>query len=150
MPVVRVYLPVGRADLDELASGGAVTASSAQPRPAFAVTPALQAQGPGLDAEDLEYAAFSEAVAAAGAARADGGDRRVVIAADADPRWVSSDVVVAQHSSPSAVALVDAVPLSRLASFHVDEEAGEPDDGDADDLLWYDVTELDEVRGLVR
>ena len=38
------------------------------------------------------------------------------------------------------------VPLNRIVSLHVDETAG--DQGMAD-LLWYDVTELDEVLRLL-
>jgi hypothetical protein len=35
-----------------------------------------------------------------------------------------------------------------VASFHVDEEPGAPADRTTD-LLWYDVTEIDEVSGLL-
>jgi hypothetical protein len=44
------------------------------------------------------------------------------------------------------VVVAEALPLARVVSFHVDETAG--DDG-MDDLLWYDVTELDEVLRLL-
>ena len=49
----------------------------------------------------------------------------------------------------SRVRLVASVPLRRIASFHVDESAEAAKDVEADDLLWYDATELDEVRSLL-
>ena len=47
---------------------------------------------------------------------------------------------------PSRVEVSAPVERRRIVSFHVDEEPGmtEPTD-----LLWYDVTELADVRGLV-
>jgi hypothetical protein len=141
MPVVRVYLPLGRADLEELAAGS-LAAGPGTPRAAYAVTPALEKAAPGLDVEDLEYAAFSDAVEAAGRLRSARSDRRVVAAADADPSWVSP-----RDGAPvSKVVLTAPVPLSRVASFHVDDEVTGGVDEEADELLWYDVTELDDVR----
>ena len=144
MPVVRVYVPVGRADLDELAGSGRLPAGPGAPRSAYAVTPGLEQAAPGLDVEDLEYAAFSDAVAAAAAARSVVGHRRAVAAADADPSWVAPS----GGEPVSRVALTSPLPLSRVASFHIDEEGAGPDD-EADERLWYDVTELDDVRTLV-
>ena len=69
-------------------------------------------------------------------------DRRVVAAADADPAWVSP-----RDGAPvSKVVLTAPVPLSRVASFHIDDEVTAGMDEEADELLWYDVTELDDVR----
>ncbi len=50
----------------------------------------------------------------------------------------------------SGIVLVAPLPLSRVASFHVDDEStsGTSDD-EADELLWYDVTELDDVRSFL-
>jgi hypothetical protein len=46
------------------------------------------------------------------------------------------------------VALVRELPLARVASLHVDDEAAlAAGDESADELLWYDVTELGEVGG---
>jgi hypothetical protein len=144
MPVVRVYVPVGRTELDELATTGTLPAGPGAPREAYAVTPGLEEAAPGLDMEDLEYAAFSDAVAAASAARSAVGQRRVVAAADADAGWVAP-----RGGNPvSRVVLTAPLPLSRVASFHIDEEGAGSDD-EADELLWYDVTELDDVRSLV-
>ena len=39
-----------------------------------------------------------------------------------------------------------ALERRRIVSFHIDEEAG---DTEPTDLLWYDVTELADVRDLV-
>ena len=143
MPVVRVYVPLGRDGLDELATSGNLAAGLGTPRVAYAVTPALEASAPGHDVEDLEYAAFSDAVAAASAFRIAPAHRRVVASADANSDWV-----VPREGRPvSRVVITAPVPLSRVASFHVDDEVsvGAPDD-EADELLWYDVTELDDVR----
>lgn len=150
MPVVRIYIPVGGHDLEVLSGTGVLKAGPDASRAAFAVTDALVARAPGVDIEDLEYAAFTDAVAAAAKARSRRTDRRVVASADADPDWVSSGGDVAS----SAVELVASVPVSRIASFHIDEHAGaDTGAGDvvdhADELLWYDVTELEDVRSLV-
>ena len=145
MPVIRVYVPIGRRDLDNLAERGALDGDPSRPRDAFAVTDDLRSRTGGLDLEDLEYAAFSDAVAASDAARSEPGDRRVVASADADPAWVLDG----DGTPVSRVRLVASVPMSRVASFHVDEAAGAATEVEADDLLWYDATELDEVRALL-
>ncbi|MBC9821687.1 hypothetical protein [Terrabacter sp. MAHUQ-38] len=143
MPVVRVYVPLGREGLEQLAAAGSLAAGPGTPRQAYAVTPGLERAAPGLDVEDLEYAAFSDAVAAAGALRAAPADRRVVASADADPAWVAP-----REGAPvSKVVLTAPIPLSRVASFHVDDDVAVGVDEEADELLWYDVTELDDVRG---
>jgi hypothetical protein len=142
MPVVRVYVPLGRAGLEELSSDGSLAAGPGTPRTAYAVTAGLERAAPGLDVEDLEYAAFSDAVDAAGALRSAPRDRRVVVAADADPGWVAP-----RDGQPvSRVVLTAPLALSRVASFHVDDEVTGGADEEADELLWYDVTELDDVR----
>ena len=142
MPVVRVYVPLGRAGLEELATAGALAAGPGTARTAYAVTSGLEQAAPGLDVEDLEYAAFSDAVEAAAGLRSVRSDRRVVAAADADATWVAP-----RDGAPvSKVVLTAPLPLSRVASFHVDDEAAGDVDEEADELLWYDVTELDDVR----
>ncbi|WP_353511178.1 hypothetical protein [Intrasporangium sp.] len=145
MPVIRVYVPIGRRDLDDLAQTGALDVDRTRPRNAFAVTDELRSVAAGLDLEDLEFTAFSDAVAASGAARSMPGDRRIVVSADADPAWV----LEGDGQPVSRVRLVASVPMRRIASFHVDETAGAAIDVGADDLLWYDATELDEVRALL-
>jgi hypothetical protein len=143
MAVVRVYVPLARADLEALASSGTLPAGPAAPLSAYAVTSALRSRAPGLDVEDLEYAAFSDAVVAASTVRSAAHHRRVVAAADADPSWLVQGV----GEPASSVVLVGPLPLSRVASFHIDDESAVDDeDEEADELLWYDVTELDDVR----
>ena len=97
--------------------------------------------GPGSssakDDEEREYAAWSAAAVDA-ADRAGTGRRRVVASADVDTAVVSRRDGAADAT---AVELDAVVALSRVASFHIDEQPG----GDAADLLWYDVTELDDV-----
>ena len=142
MPVVRVYVPLGRAGLEELADTGALAAGPGTPRTAYAVTSRLEQAAPGLDVEDLEYAAFSDAVEAAAGLRSTRSDRRVVASADADASWVAP-----RDGAPvSKVVLTSPVPLSRVASFHLDDEVTGGVDEEADELLWYDATELDDVR----
>ncbi|GAA6524555.1 hypothetical protein [Intrasporangium sp. DVR] len=148
MPVVRIYLPIGRRDLDDLVETGLLDASAASPREAFGVTEGLRSRATGLDVEELEYAAFADAVAASAAARSAPGARRVVAAADADPAWV----VDRAGGAVSSLSVVAPVPGARIASFHVDEQAGVAGDSaatEAGELLWYDVTELDEVRRML-
>ena len=70
MAVVRVYVPLGRGDLEGLAAAGSLPAGPDDQIAAYAVTSALRSGAPGLDVEDLEYAAFTDAVAAAAAAEA--------------------------------------------------------------------------------
>ncbi|MGN6754243.1 MAG: DUF6912 family protein [Intrasporangium sp.] len=142
MPVVRIYVPLRGAALRTLAESGVLVANVDAPVDAFAVTDDLVAQAPALDEEDLEYAAFVDAVAAAAKSRDHRGDRRLVLAGDADP-----EALRVGAGAPSAVRLVEDLPLSRIASFHVDEAGPHPGavQDEADSLLWYDVTELGEV-----
>ena len=138
MSRVRIYLPLTSADLDALDAGAALTRPTA-----FAVTVSLASVTPGADPEELEYAAFLEAAAAAGHAR--GGDtatRRVIAAADVDS--VSVTEPAQPHGrTPAEVALSAPVTARAIVSFHVDELPGGTDNGD---LLWFDVSELVSVR----
>jgi hypothetical protein len=139
MPLTRVYLPVTPEDLETLASGGAL---GPVPLPAHAVTPALGRPGLTTDEEELEHLAWLAAAdeAAAGVAE---GVRRVVAAADVEVESVRHPSV---PEPPSRVELTEPLRRRDVVSFHVDEEPGaiEPTD-----LLWYDVTELDDVSALV-
>ncbi len=140
MPLTRVYLALTPADLDALAEEGTLGGS---PRRAHAVTPALGTPGLTTDVEQLEHLAWVAAAEEAGRGAA-AGTRRVVAAADVEVEAVrhptSPDV-------PSRVEVTEPVSRRQVVSFHVDEE---PDAGGTGDLLWYDVTELDDVRALVR
>ncbi len=134
--VARVYLPLTATELAALRASGELTGDRVR---AYAVTPGLQDAFPGADDEELEYAALRDASDAARALRDAGQTHRVVAAADVDEAFllVPDD---AAGDVPSRQDLRGPVALRRIASFHVDEA---PTD-DAD-LLWYDVTEIDEV-----
>jgi hypothetical protein len=161
---VRIYLPATVGMLGGVRSAGEVGPA---PVTAFAVTPTLREWYAEGDEEELEYAAFSDAARAS--LRMLDADptvprRRVVLAADVP------DGSVTPHADldRAVVRIADAVPLSAVASLHVDGVAAEPDvtaavavvleadlgDDDAQfvvdgaeghELEWYDVTELDQV-----
>ena len=143
MPLTRVYLALTPADLDALAAEGTL---GSPPRRAHAVTPAVGTPGLTTDAEELEHlawvAATEEAEGAAGDAGA-AGVRRVVAAADVEAEAVAHPTA---PDVPSRVEVTEPVHRRQVVSFHVDEEPGAT--GTAD-LLWYDVTELDDVRALL-
>ncbi|MGL5817940.1 MAG: DUF6912 family protein [Phycicoccus sp.] len=137
MPVIRVYLPVGREALDDLSTGRPLAA----PLAAHAVTRAVGRPGLVVDEEELEHAAWLAAVEDAAALAEGGTRRRVVAAADVD-----SVLVVPTGGRPSRVEVTAPVERSRVVSFHIDEEPGATG---THDLLWYDITELDAVRTLL-
>lgn len=140
MTQTRIYLPLGAADVRRL-----VETRELGPAPldAFAVTERLERSLPTGDEEEWEYAAQSEAVVTAGERREAPHDKRVVAAADVEPDWVDARP---REESLAAVRITEPVPLSRIASFHIDEEPGAIG---TEDLLWYDATELDEVARLL-
>jgi hypothetical protein len=138
VPLTRVYLPATAADLDALADGRPVGPA---PLAAHAVTPALGRPGLTTDEEELEHLAW--VAAAAEAADGAAGGRRVVVSADVEAGAVS------HPTSPdvaSRVEVTEPVHRRQVVSLHVDEEPGATDPAD---LLWYDVTELDDVRALL-
>jgi hypothetical protein len=139
MTQTRIYLPLDAEGVRQLATAREVPSP---PLAAFAVTERLERAQPTGDEEEWEYAAMGEALAAAARAQSGPARKRVVLAADVDPMWVSPR----PGDDLSGVVVAEALPLARVVSFHVDETAG--DDG-MDDLLWYDVTELDEVLRLL-
>ncbi len=132
---VRVYVPLAIADLDDLAVRGELGPA---PLLVHAVTDDVRRRLPRGDEEEREYAALWDAVETASRRRAVPGDRRVVAAAD-----VAAGAL--RPAGGSRVELAGPVPAGRVVSFHVEEVGG----GDAD-LLWYDVTELDELRRFAR
>ena len=163
---MRIYCPATLASLEALAQNG-----FAAPVEAHAVTPALREWYAEGDAEELEYAA-SDAAAAASlrllAAEPGVTTRRVVVAAD-----VPDDAVRLAGGDRSTVLVQVPVTRSEVASVHVDDATAEADvaqavaslaaadagDDDAQfavdqaaghELLWYDVTELDDVLALGR
>ncbi|MBK6954866.1 MAG: hypothetical protein IPJ15_16615 [Actinomycetales bacterium] len=141
MSRVRIYLPLTAAEVDVLLAG-----DSLRPATAYAVTVRLASVTPGADVEELEYAAFLDAAAAAGRARSgDIAARRVIAAADVDPGAVT-ELALPHERTPAEVALGAPVDLRAIASLHVDEEPGSDDDSD---LLWFDATEALSVRQLL-
>jgi hypothetical protein len=126
MPLARAYLPATLDDLDTLAATRSLPVTSG-----VAVAPGAP--------ELMEHLAW--VAAAERAAEVAGEGRRVVVSADVD----TAAVTPAPGAEPTAVTLVTPVPLKRVVSLHVDEEPG----SGLGDLLWYDVTELDQVRALL-
>ena len=140
MTQTRIYLPLTADGVRALATSREVGPA---PVAAFSVTDRVERSLPAGDEEEWEYAALAEAVDAAAAAQGSTVAKRVVAAADVDPGWVAAD---GAREGLAAVSVSHPVPLNRIVSLHVDETAG--DQGMAD-LLWYDVTELDEVLRLL-
>ncbi len=140
MTRVRIYVPLCAPDLDVLLAGDPL-----RPTTGYAVTLRLASATPGADVEELEYAAFLEAAAAAGRARRGRVTRRVIAAADVDPGEVT-EPAVSDGRTPAEVVLAAPVDLRAIASLHVDEEPGGRDDSD---LLWFDASEALSVRQLL-
>jgi hypothetical protein len=138
---------------------------------ARAVTPALREWYVEGSLEELEYAAASDAARDSlrllAGSRA-GSRRRVVVAADVPEPGVRPAPASVDDDERSVVRLEQPLTLDRVVSIHVDDDlalddvaaaaaalaaadAGDDDaqftvDGaDGHELLWYDVTELDEV-----
>jgi hypothetical protein len=161
---MRVYLPTTLAGLAAAYRDGAF---APPPLEAHAVTGAIREWYVTGDLEELEYAALTEA--AEGSlrllARSDGPRRRVVVAADVPEGAVRPRP---DERFRSAVVVAAAVPLTDVASVHVDEaevvdvvlaaaqalpaaDAGDDDarfaldEAEATELLWYDVTEIPDL-----
>ena len=134
--------PLGRATLG-LALSLALAAASATPLAAHAVTPLLGRTGLVVDEEELEHAAWLAATREASGLTQGGAVRRVIAAADVDVALVLHPT---EPDVPSRVHVAAPLERRRIVSFHIDEEAG---DTEPTDLLWYDVTELADVRDLV-
>ncbi|RCV55717.1 DUF6912 family protein [Marinitenerispora sediminis] len=147
---MRIYLP---STLPALAAALDEGAFAPAPLPAYGVTPALRARFADGDEEELEYEAMRAAadaslrlLAADPAARR----RRVVVAAEVPEAAVES---AQDPDDPGAVTVTAPVPLKRVASAHVDEEAAaedvaaaaaedDPARADEHELLWYATQEL--------
>ena len=165
---MRVYLPATVPLLRRLGAEGELGAELT----AHAVTPALREWYAESDTEELEQAAFYDAERRS--LRLLAGDptavrRRVVVAADvADDRLTPTGGD--DDDDRSAVAIHGVISLAAVASVHVDDleavadvtsavaalaGAGRGDEdaqfvvdgAEGHDLLWYDVTELDDLLG---
>jgi hypothetical protein len=115
---MRVFLPSTLPALTQALAAGQVGPG---PLCGFAVTPALREAYASGDQEELEYAALTEAARASLrllAADSKAAPRRVVLAVEIPPDQVKSD---ARDREPGRVLIAEAVPVTRLASAHVDD-----------------------------
>jgi hypothetical protein len=163
---MRVYLPCTLPALARVAAAGELGPG---PLIGYAVTPALTEWYASGDTEELEYVALTEAARASlrmlAADRADGvavPPRRVVIAADVPDGEVRGGPDLDERAR---VRLRESVPLSVVASVHVDDDDAAADveaaiealpaadkgdddarftvDGaEAHELLWYATQEI--------
>ena len=140
MTQTRIYLPLLPDAVRRLAAEREIGPA---PVAAFGVTGRVERADPTGAEEEWEYAALTEAAEAAADLQGTTVAKRVVAAADVDPGSVSPD---GSRDALAAVTVSTPVSLRQVVSFHVDEEAG---DQGMEDLLWYDVTELDEVLRLL-
>lgn len=165
--MTRVYIPTTLAVLARSAQRGVLNpgAADSAPLPAHAVTSAIREWYTDDDVESLEFAALTEAAEASLRMLAEDPSfpRRVVLALDVPDR-------AASPGGPyrSSVGLDLEVALKDVVSLHVDEPESEDtvlaavaalgaaDAGDEDaqflveeagacDLLWYDISEIDDL-----
>jgi hypothetical protein len=97
------------------------------PLPGFAVTPALREAYASGDAEELEYAALTEAARASLrliAADPAAPSRRVVLAAEIPAEQVSWDAL---DGEPARAVIQQAIPVARVVAAHVDDSDAGPD-----------------------
>lgn len=163
--MTRVYVPSSLTALARIQENGHL--ESEEQLEAHAVTPAVREWYVEGDQEELEYSALIDAAESSlGLIASDPSTprRRVVIAADVPDGAVQP----ANHGTRSTVTITASVPLSMIVSIHVDETDAEKtiinaadalekaragdddaqfllDEAEALDLLWYDVTEIDEL-----
>lgn len=158
---MRVYLPATSVELRALHESGSV---AGPPFTAFAVTPGLREWYLDDDAEALEYAAMTEAARASLRlldAEPEAARRRVVLAADVP----DAAVEVRDDLDRGVVQVREALPVSAVASVHVDDADAEPivaaaaeaivaadlgdpqaqertDDAEGFELAWYATQEI--------
>lgn len=164
--MTRVYVPTTLAGLARAQQQG--TLGSEAGLRAHAVTPAVREWYTEGNLEELEYSAMIDAAESSLRLLAldpQAPRRRVVLALD-----MPESLVAPEGSSRSSVSLTQLVKLSEVASLHVDEVQSQStiasavqalaaaEDGDDDarfqldeaeacDLLWYDISEIDDLIG---
>lgn len=129
---MRVFLPSTLPGLARALRAGQVGPG---PVPGFAVTPSLREAYASGDEEELEYTALTEAARASLrllAADPAAPPRRVVLAAEIQADQVKLD---ARDKEPARVLIGGAVPLTSLASAHVDDVVAGADVRAAADAL---------------
>lgn len=167
---MRVYLPITLPELAGLRAAGGLPADlpDGAARTGHAVTPAVREWYTAGDSEELEFSALTDAAEASLRLLAGSPGtppRRVVLAADVPDGAVRP----AAGRFRSQVELSGPVRLTDVVSIHLDEPEAEPavsaaaaalpaaDAGDEDaqflldeaegcDLLWYDITELEQLE----
>ncbi len=174
--MTRVYVPVTLTGLTRLQQKGELEADAGGDGRigGHAVTPAVREWYVEGDVEELEFSAMIDAAESALGLLAHEADRpdhpgtahrRVVLALD-----VPDAGVIPGQGSRSAVRIAGPLTLSQVVSVHLDEPESEPviaaataayaaaragdddaqfllDEAEACDLLWYDVTEIDDLVG---
>jgi hypothetical protein len=126
---MRVYVPT---TLNGLAAAHAGAGLGPAPLRAYAVTPALREWYVSDDLEELEYAALTRAAQASLRllhADAKAPRRRVVLSADIPDQLVElePEAEVESIATLGAVRLLKPLPLSEVASVHLDADDAEQD-----------------------
>ncbi len=165
---MRIYLPATLPALAQARDHGAF-----QVEHGYAVTPMVREWYVDDDIEDLEFAALLDAARGSLellAHEPQAPALRLVVAADVPDAQVSLLTPGRAGAERSAVRLTGPIPLRAVVSLHVDESSSQPiiqaavqalpaaNAGDDDaqfevsqaegcDLLWFDITELDDLLG---
>jgi hypothetical protein len=167
--MTRVYIPTTLAGLARAQEHGSLeSVDDSVALPAHAVTGAIREWYVEGNLEELEYSALIEAAEASLrllALEPQAPRRRVVVAVD-----VPESAVSPGGGQRSSVRIAGPVQLSTVVSVHVDEVESEPtvaaavdaldaaadgdddalfqlDEAEACDLLWYDISEIDDLIG---
>lgn len=165
---MRIYLPATIPALARARDRGVFEGEHAH-----AVTPMVREWYVDDDVEDLEFTALLDAARASLELLAHDSQAprlRLVVAADIPEADVAMAASGTSEADRSAVRLTGPIALQSVVSLHVDESSSEPiiraairalpaaDAGDHDaefqvsqaegcDLLWYDISELDDLIG---
>ena len=138
----RIYLPLSPDQCRQLSTARSVPG----PLEGYAVTQAVRTSDPQGDEESWEFAALQDAALSCAVRSAP------VLVAAAD-----LDIADLDDSAPagSRVRVTGALPLQRVAAFHVGDDVltrqppAPADPGSEIELSWYDTTELDHLVSLV-